>query len=182
MTEVINQDHENKKYLPGVQLPENVVAVPEIGDVVKDATALVFVMPHQCQSSLRTTRGPLSLTRGLVLFKVLQTMEGKLSKDKAVKAVSLIKGVHVEGEKISLFADLIEEKLGVSCSALSGANIAPEVARDRFSETTVGYRNKEEGEMWHELFGALVVSLLLVFTAGSSGDWNRKERRRKRDR
>lgn len=80
-------------------------------------------------------------------------MEGKIAKDKAVKAVSLIKGVHVEGEKISLFADLIEEKLGVSCSALSGANIAPEVARDRFSETTIGYRNKEEGEMWHELFG-----------------------------
>jgi glycerol-3-phosphate dehydrogenase len=64
-----------------------------------------------------------------------------------------LKGVHVEGEKITLFADLISDKLGVSCSALSGANIAPEVARDRFSETTVGYRNKEEGEMWHELFG-----------------------------
>lgn len=78
-------------------------------------------------------------------------MEGKVPK--GIKAVSLIKGVHVEGEKISLFADLIEEKLGVSCSALSGANIAPEVARDRFSETTIGYRNKEEGEMWHELFG-----------------------------
>jgi len=89
----------------------------------------------------------------IVLNKVLSTMEGQLPKDQPVKAISLIKGVHVEGEKITLFADLISEKLGVSCSALSGANIAPEVARDRFSETTVGYRNKEEGEMWHELFG-----------------------------
>jgi glycerol-3-phosphate dehydrogenase (NAD+) len=80
-------------------------------------------------------------------------MDGKLPQDKGVKAISLIKGVHVEGEHISLFADLISEKLGVSCSALSGANIAPEVARDRFSETTIGYKNKEEGEMWHELFG-----------------------------
>lgn len=88
-----------------------------------------------------------------VLNKVLSTMEGKLPKDASVKAISLIKGVHVEGEKITLFADLISEKLGVSCSALSGANIAPEVARDRFSETTIGYRKKDEGEMWHELFG-----------------------------
>lgn len=50
MTEIINQDHENKKYLPGVQLPENVVAVPDIGDAVEGATAIVFVMPHQCTS------------------------------------------------------------------------------------------------------------------------------------
>jgi glycerol-3-phosphate dehydrogenase len=48
LTEVINSDHENKKYLPGVQLPENVVAIPDIGGAIKDATALVFVMPHQC--------------------------------------------------------------------------------------------------------------------------------------
>lgn len=155
MTEIINQDHENKKYLPGVQLPENVKAIPDIGDAVEGATAIVFVMPHQCRSlphpcSCLSPKAPCSL--GAVLFKVLGTMEGKLP-NKGVKAVSLIKGVHVEGEKISLFADLIEEKLGVSCSALSGANIAPEVARDRFSETTIGYRNKEEGEMWHELFG-----------------------------
>jgi glycerol-3-phosphate dehydrogenase (NAD+) len=92
-----------------------------------------------------------------VLSKVLSTMEGKLPKDASVKAISLIKGVHVEGEHITLFADLISEKLGVSCSALSGANIAPEVARDRFSETTIGYKNKEEGEMWHELFGMSAV-------------------------
>lgn len=155
MTEIINQDHENKKYLPGVQLPENVVAVPDIGEAVKGATALVFVMPHQCRSIpflFKFDRGAARILT-VVLNKVLSTMEGQLPKDKSVKAISLIKGVHVEGEKITLFADLISEKLGVSCSALSGANIAPEVARDRFSETTVGYRNKEEGEMWHELFG-----------------------------
>lgn len=53
MTEIINQDHENKKYLPGVQLPENVVAVPDIGEAVEGATAIVFVMPHQCMSTSR---------------------------------------------------------------------------------------------------------------------------------
>jgi glycerol-3-phosphate dehydrogenase (NAD+) len=49
---------------------------------------------------------------------------------------------------------VIEERLGLSCSALSGANIADEVANDRFSETTIGYRKEEEGKMWQKLFGA----------------------------
>lgn len=51
LTEIINEDHENKKYLPGVQLPENVKAIPDIGEAIKGATALVFVMPHQCTST-----------------------------------------------------------------------------------------------------------------------------------
>jgi glycerol-3-phosphate dehydrogenase (NAD+) len=60
--------------------------------------------------------------------------------------------VDVKGSDIHIFADVIEERLGVSCSALSGANIANEVATDRFSETTIGYRKKDEGEMWQKLF------------------------------
>lgn len=58
----------------------------------------------------------------------------------------------MKGSEIHIFADVIDERLGVSCSALSGANIADEVATDRFSETTIGYRNKEEGLMWQKLF------------------------------
>jgi glycerol-3-phosphate dehydrogenase (NAD+) len=50
---------------------------------------------------------------------------------------------------------VIEERLGVSCSALSGANIADEVASDHFSETTIGYRTEEDGKVWQKLFGEL---------------------------
>jgi len=56
LTEVINSTHINKKYLPDVKLPENVVAIPDLVEAVKDATALVFVMPHQCKWLLRGTR------------------------------------------------------------------------------------------------------------------------------
>ena len=49
MTEIINKEHENKKYLPGVMIPDNVTALPDIGEAVKDATVLIFVMPHQCE-------------------------------------------------------------------------------------------------------------------------------------
>lgn len=51
--------------------------------------------------------------------------------------------------------------MGISCSALSGANIADEVATEKFSETTVGYRKKEEGEMWQKLFSELDGGLFL---------------------
>jgi glycerol-3-phosphate dehydrogenase len=49
LTEIINSEHENKKYLPGVMLGDNVRAIPDIGEAVKDATVLIFVMPHQCK-------------------------------------------------------------------------------------------------------------------------------------
>ncbi|KAJ1950383.1 glycerol-3-phosphate dehydrogenase, partial [Dispira parvispora] len=43
----INTHHENVKYLPGVRLPHNVVAEPNLIKAVEDATILVFVLPHQ---------------------------------------------------------------------------------------------------------------------------------------
>lgn len=52
LTEIINNEHENRKYLPGVKLPDNVKAIPDIGEAVKDATVLIFVMPHQCELPL----------------------------------------------------------------------------------------------------------------------------------
>jgi glycerol-3-phosphate dehydrogenase (NAD+) len=47
LTEVINTKHENVKYLPGITLPENVVAVADLAEACRDATLLVFVLPHQ---------------------------------------------------------------------------------------------------------------------------------------
>lgn len=52
----------------------------------------------------------------------------------------MIKGVEVADKNISIFPDVIEKALGIPCAALSGANIANEVASGLFSETTVGYR------------------------------------------
>ena len=52
LTEIINEDHENVKYLPGVKLPENVRAVPELLDAARDADLFIFVIPHQFISRL----------------------------------------------------------------------------------------------------------------------------------
>ena len=55
------------------------------------------------------------------------------------RGISCIKGVKVDSEDVSLFSEAIGEKLGIYCGALSGANIANEVALEKFSETTVAY-------------------------------------------
>jgi hypothetical protein len=47
LTEIINERHENIKYLPGIALPTNINAVPDLADACKDATLLIFVLPHQ---------------------------------------------------------------------------------------------------------------------------------------
>ena len=47
LTEIINEDHVNTKYLPHARLPDNVVAVPNAEDAACGATLLVVVLPHQ---------------------------------------------------------------------------------------------------------------------------------------
>lgn len=132
LSKVINETHENPKYLPGCKLPDNVVANPDPVDAVKGATMLVFVLPHQ------------------FIRSVCKQLQGRV--DPEAHAISMIKGVEVKDGKISIFADVIQESLGISCSALSGANIANEVAQDKFSETTIGHRADAKGHENAELF------------------------------
>ncbi len=47
LTDIINETHENARYLPEMKLPENLIAVPNLRDVVKNATLIVFCVPHQ---------------------------------------------------------------------------------------------------------------------------------------
>ncbi|SHO79582.1 Similar to S.cerevisiae protein GPD1 (NAD-dependent glycerol-3-phosphate dehydrogenase) [Malassezia sympodialis ATCC 42132] len=120
LTEIINEDHVNTKYLPHARLPDNVVAVPNAEDAACGATLLVFVLPHQ------------------FIQNVCKSLKNSLAPD--AHAISMIKGVDVSSHNISIYADVIEKALNIPCAALSGANIANEVAAGLFSETTVGYR------------------------------------------
>ncbi|CAI7613675.1 unnamed protein product, partial [Penicillium pancosmium] len=119
LTEVINRAHENVKYLPGVRLPVNLHANPSLEDAVKDSTILVFNLPHQ------------------FILKTCESIKGKILP--YARGISCIKGVDVNEHGINLFSETIGKILGIYCGALSGANIANEVAREKWSETTVAY-------------------------------------------
>jgi glycerol-3-phosphate dehydrogenase (NAD+) len=118
LTEIINKVHENIKYLPGIPLPNNIVADPSIESTVKDASILIFNLPQT------------------FVMKTCDQIKGHLP---FARGISCVKGVDVSDSRISLFSEQIMEKLGIYCGALSGANLAPEVAAEKWCETTIGY-------------------------------------------
>lgn len=135
LSEVINTEHENCKYLPGIKLPTNVFAVTDLKEAVKDASLLVFVVPHQ------------------FVGRVLSTLKEKnvLSLGK-VRAVSLIKGIESDGTgEMRLISSLISKSLEIDVSVLMGANIATEVAREQFCESTLGYSNLENAKVLQKM-------------------------------
>lgn len=119
LTELINHFHENVKYLPNIALPHNLHANPSLTESVKDSSILIFNLPHQFIGGL------------------CDQMKGAILP--YARGVSCIKGVKVDSKDVSLFSESIGEKLGIYCGALSGANIANEVALEKFSETTIAY-------------------------------------------
>uniref|UniRef100_A0A8C0SZF5 Glycerol-3-phosphate dehydrogenase [NAD(+)] n=3 Tax=Canis lupus TaxID=9612 RepID=A0A8C0SZF5_CANLF len=131
LTDIINNDHENVKYLPGHKLPENVIAVPNLGEAVKDADLLVFVIPHQ------------------FIHRICDELTGRVPKD--ALGITLIKGIDEGPEGLKLISDIIREKMGIDVSVLMGANIASEVAAEKFCETTIGSKIMENGLLFKEL-------------------------------
>jgi len=132
LSEIINTEHVNKKYLPGIKIPENVVAIPSLEEAVNNATVLVFVVPHQ------------------YLKKICETIKPHLQP--SVKVISLMKGITTNSDGPVLLSDIIRESLEVSVSVMMGANIANEVAREQFSESTIGYEVYSHGKMFQRLF------------------------------
>ncbi|KAG7247841.1 hypothetical protein CRUP_004213, partial [Coryphaenoides rupestris] len=65
--------------------------------------------------------------------------------------MSLIKGVDEGPGGLRLISDVIQEKLGITMSVLMGANIANEVADEKFCETTIGCKNKDHSSLLKEL-------------------------------
>uniref|UniRef100_A0A8D0C879 Glycerol-3-phosphate dehydrogenase [NAD(+)] n=1 Tax=Salvator merianae TaxID=96440 RepID=A0A8D0C879_SALMN len=131
LTEIINQEHENVKYLPGRKLPHNVVAVADVGEAANGADILIFVIPHQ------------------FIPKTCEQLMGKI-KAGAI-GISLIKGIDEGPEGLKLISDIIREKLKIEMSVLMGANIANEVADEMFCETTIGCKNANSGKIFKEL-------------------------------
>ena len=75
LTDIINNENENVKYLPGIKLPKTVRACPDLVESCEDADILVFVVPHQ------------------FLPRVLDNMKDKIKSDAV--GISLIKGLNI---------------------------------------------------------------------------------------
>ncbi|KAL0924434.1 hypothetical protein M5K25_005263 [Dendrobium thyrsiflorum] len=133
LSDAINRTNENVKYLNGVKLGKNVVADPDLENAVREANMLVFVTPHQFMEG------------------ICKRLGGKIRSD--AEGISLIKGMEVKKEGPCMVSKLITDMLGINCCVLMGANIANEIAFEKFSEATIGYKHsKEVAQRWAKLF------------------------------
>jgi len=133
LSEIINQDHENVKYLPGKKLPHTVLAVPDIVQAVTDADVFIFVVPHQFVNRI--------------------CGQIKAAIKPGAFAVSLIKGLSENPDGTAkLISKEINELLNIGVDVLMGANLAHEVADDKFCESTIGARNAATGALLKKLF------------------------------
>ncbi len=71
------------------------------------------------------------------MSNVLKTLKGHVRPQ--ARAISCLKGLDVSSKGCTLLTDYITKGLGIHCGQLSGANIAHEVAAQKFSETTIAY-------------------------------------------
>nr|XP_004571377.2 glycerol-3-phosphate dehydrogenase 1-like protein isoform X2 [Maylandia zebra] len=94
------------------------VAVPKLSDAAMGADLLVFVVTHQF---IRT---------------LCDEMVGCVSA--RARGITLIKGIYEGPEGLRLISDVIREKMEIDVSVLMGANIANEVAAEKFCESTIG--------------------------------------------
>jgi glycerol-3-phosphate dehydrogenase (NAD+) len=131
LVHIINTRHENVKYLPGVALPENVVAVPDLGVAATGCDFYVFVTPHQ------------------FLPKLLPQMLGKMGD--GATGLSLVKGITMAKDHIELVPDTVKSILGIPCGGLAGANIANDLAHENFCESTIAFEDKALCERWYPL-------------------------------
>jgi glycerol-3-phosphate dehydrogenase (NAD+) len=98
LVDIINDTHENVKYLKGIKLPSNIIATSDIVKAVEDADVLIFVVPHE------------------FVDQTLAQMKGHC-KDTCV-VVSLTKGLHVSKEGPKLLSDVIAKELGIKSTAV----------------------------------------------------------------
>jgi glycerol-3-phosphate dehydrogenase (NAD+) len=134
LSSIINEKHENVKYLKGISLGTNLRAVPNLTEAVSGASLLIFVTPHQ------------------FIKKLCPEIKAAMASD--AKAISLIKGWDVTEDGFQLISGLIERDVGIETSVLMGANLANEIALEEFSEATVGYpaNKKSSGDTWVKVF------------------------------
>lgn len=132
LSEVINEIHENPKYLPGHKIPENVRACPNLAEVVAHGDILIFVLPHQFVVSTCQAAKPYVKPNAFGLSLIKGFLEGK-------------------DDEITLISNVISQMLAIPCDVLMGANIAREVAEGQFCEATLGSRIHSRGHILKSL-------------------------------
>jgi glycerol-3-phosphate dehydrogenase (NAD+) len=135
LTELINESHENSKYLKGYHLSSNIICTENIEYACQDADVICFVVPHQYAQNVLTNMKP-------------------YVKPTAV-CVSLTKGMFFDTVGPRLLSDTIRQTLPISkVAVLMGANVAKDVAAENFVESTLACTDLNVAQELAKLFSS----------------------------
>ncbi|MDM5316094.1 NAD(P)H-dependent glycerol-3-phosphate dehydrogenase [Fictibacillus sp. b24] len=130
----INKEHRNEKYLPGVELPENIKATTQLEECVKDADTIVLVTPTKAM------RDVLNLLKNNLASPVTIVHASKGNEPGTYKRISEI----IEEE--------LPESVLESVVVLSGPSHAEEVSLRQPTTVTVSSANMQAAERVQDLF------------------------------
>ena len=136
LAETINLYHENPEYLPGLELPEKLVATNDLERALEGAEVVVMGVPsHGFRDVLRDVAA--------------------IAGSKPAY-VSLTKGIEVETRK--RMSEVLEEEIDgcndKNVAVLTGPNLAKEVLRGYPAASTVACRDLETARMLQDVFHA----------------------------
>lgn len=154
LADQINTTNENGQYLPGANIPSNVVANTDLKRVLEGADVIVVGVPHQYISE-----------------SMISSIREHCNRDaETIHVISLAKGIYLDGEGKSSCLTRVSERLHESLnntppakrlrvdddnsssasapasgqrpkfviSVLMGANVYDQMGRDEFAEATLG--------------------------------------------
>jgi glycerol-3-phosphate dehydrogenase (NAD+) len=122
----------------------------------KDADILVFVVPHTLVAPIcKPLKGLIkSNAIGVSLIKVSSKNKKIISSIfiLMIQCFLTLQGFgETPGGGIELISDVIRNILGIEVSVLMGANLANEVADEKFCESCIGSKNQESGKILKDL-------------------------------
>lgn len=128
LTDWINNEHRNVKYLPDIILPQNIKASNDLLGLATVADIIVFCLPHK------------------FLPSILKQLQGKV-KDSVI-AVSLSKGFDFDIDgRPQLISEMINSIVQPSAVAvLMGANVATDVVKGDFVESTLACKDEQAAQ------------------------------------
>ncbi len=141
----LDQRRENRKYLPGVPIPQGLRILPDLEQALADAELVFVAVPSQ------HLRG------------VVRRIAGLQAGRRRAMVVSVAKGL--EQQTLKRMSQVIREELGATqpLAVLSGPTIASEVARRRPASVVVASGSREVAE---RVQGLCVSSQLRIYTCG----------------
>lgn len=129
--ETLRTERVNKKYLPKVQIPKNIVFTSDINEAVKDTEILLVVTPTQ-------------MIRG-----ILKQIKDEYKTDKII--INASKGIEIG--TMYLVSDIVkEETKNCTFAVLSGPSHAEEVGLSMPTAITIACENKDVAEEIQDIF------------------------------